>query len=180
MAVASLAGSAPQAFNLGVVDCYFLRHGIAVDAAQWSGSDFDRPLTDQGRQRMEREARAIAQLGLDLDLIVSSPLVRAKETATIVAARLKMEDRLVEEPRLAESFDAARLSGILSDHAGADAVLLVGHEPTMSATIAQLTGGSVDLKKGGLARVELADAASMRGVLLWLLPPKILATFEKR
>lgn len=163
------------------MNCYFLRHGIAADAAQWSGKDFDRPLTPQGRERMEREARAIAQLSLELEVIVTSPLVRAKQTATIVAERLKMTDRLVEDERLADGFDADALRGILHDHAGAESVLLVGHEPAMSATIGQLIGrASIDLKKGALARVELRDPTASSGQLVWLIPPKILAAVEKR
>jgi phosphohistidine phosphatase len=161
--------------------CYFLRHGIAVEAAQWSGGDSDRPLTPEGRERMDREARAIAALSLDLEVIVTSPLVRAKKTAEIVADRLKIGERLVEDTRLADGFNADKLSGILRDHAGVKSIMLVGHEPSMSATILELTGGvSIDLKKGGLARVELSDAAATSGTLAWLIPPKILATFAKR
>jgi phosphohistidine phosphatase len=163
------------------MNCYFLRHGIAADAGQWDGQDFDRPLTPQGRERMEREARAIAQLSLELEVIVTSPAIRAKQTATIVAERLKMNDRLVEDERLADGFNAERLRGILHDHAGAESVLLVGHEPTMSATIGQLIGrASIDLKKGALARVELPDPAASSGRLIWLVPPKILTAVEKR
>jgi phosphohistidine phosphatase len=163
------------------MDCYFLRHGTAVQPDGWSGSDADRPLTPEGVQRMEREARAIAQLSLDLEAIVTSPLLRAKRTAEIVAARLKMSDRLVEDDRLADGFDVKQLADILSAHAGAESIMFVGHEPSMSATIGELVGGAtVDLKKGGLARVAIADAQSMSGTLVWLIPPKLLATFEKR
>ena len=68
------------------MNCYFLRHGIAVEPEAWSGNDFERPLTRDGHTRMEREAKAIAELSLDLDAIVTSPLLRAKQTAEIVAA----------------------------------------------------------------------------------------------
>ena len=163
------------------MNCYFLRHGLAVEPAQWNGRDFDRPLTPEGRDRMEREARAIANLSLGLDLIVTSPLLRAKQTAEIVAGRLKMRGKPIEDDRLADGFNVERLGEILAEHANAGAVMLVGHEPTMSATIGRLAGGAdLELKKGALANVLLPDPSSRSGMLVWLIPPKILASFEKR
>jgi phosphohistidine phosphatase len=153
---------------------YFLRHGIAADREEWHGSDFDRPLTREGRDRMEREAKTICRLNLALDAIVTSPLVRAKETAEIAAAPLKLKP--VPDERLGPDFDVQRLGEILREHTGADALMLVGHEPNMSETIGEIVGGArVDLKKGGLACVELNDVNDVSGNLLWLIPPKILA-----
>jgi phosphohistidine phosphatase len=163
------------------MNCYFLRHGLAVEPGQWSGTDFDRPLTPEGCDRMEREAKSIADLSLGLDLIVTSPLLRAKQTAEIVAIRLKMRGKLIEDGRLADGFNLQRLGELLAEHAGAGAVMLVGHEPTMSATIGRLAGGAdVEFKKGALACVRLPDPTSRSGVLLWLIPPKVLASFAKR
>lgn len=153
---------------------YFLRHGIAADREEWKGNDFDRPLTREGRERMQREAKTIARLDLELEAIVTSPLVRAKETAEIAAEPLKMRPEADE--RLGPGFDVRRLGEILRAHAGADAIALVGHEPNMSETIGEIVGGArVDLKKGGLACVEIDDAREVTGTLLWLIPPKILA-----
>lgn len=155
--------------------CYFLRHGIAADPAEWTGEDFDRPLTGQGRERMEREAETLAELSLDLAAIITSPLLRAKQTASIVAERLRMTDRLVEDDRLSPGFDLDRLGAILQAYARADAVMLVGHEPSMSETVGRLVGAArIDLKKGGLACVDLPDPSSSSGQLAWLIPPKIL------
>jgi phosphohistidine phosphatase len=157
--------------------CYFLRHGLAGDSSEWKGRDFDRPLTSAGCERMGREAKTIDDLALDLDCIVTSPLVRARQTAEIVAQRLGLRKKLVEDERLAGGFNAERLAEILQAHADADALMLVGHEPTMSATIGRLIGGAhIELKKGALACVEIADPASPRGTLLALIPPKVLAT----
>jgi phosphohistidine phosphatase len=158
--------------------CYFLRHGIAVEPDAWSGSDFDRPLTREGRERMEREAKAIAELSLELDAIVTSPLLRAKQTAQIVAERLEME--VVEDPGLGGGFNLERLRSILHAHAGANAIMLVGHEPSMSLTIGQaIGGGGVELKKAALAGLEFGDSAAM-GTLLSLIPPKVLVALGKR
>jgi phosphohistidine phosphatase len=157
------------------VRVFFLRHGPAGDPAQWHGSDDERPLTADGTERVAREAKAIARLKLELDVIITSPLVRAKQTAMLVADALKERKRMIEDARLGVDFDASRLSSVLAEHEDADRLMLVGHEPSMSQTIGQLVGGArIDLKKGGLALVDLPDPASRQGQLLWLVPPKLL------
>jgi phosphohistidine phosphatase len=162
------------------VNCYFLRHGIAVEPDEWTGRDFDRPLTHDGIERMKFEARAIAALSLQLGVIVTSPLLRARQTAEIVADRLKLRDEIVEDKRLANGFDARRLSEILGEHDKAEAIMLVGHEPTMSATIGRITGdANLELKKGALAGVALSDASATRGTLISLIPPKVLTQLGK-
>ena len=156
--------------------CYFLRHGIAVEADEWDGRDFDRPLTRAGQEQMTRAANTLAALRLKIDLIVTSPLVRAKQTATIVAQRLEIPERLVEDERLGAGFGTSQLAGVLADHRGADAVMLVGHEPGMSRTVGEIIGGAgIDFKKGSLACVTLHDAATLAGELAWLIPAKVLA-----
>lgn len=161
--------------------CYFLRHGIAAEADDWSGSDFDRPLTRDGCTRMEREAKAIADLSLELDSIVTSPLLRAKQTAEIVAERLDLGAKLAEDPRLENGFNLERLRAILADHPNDRAIMLVGHEPSMSATIGRAIGGaSIELKKAALAGIEFADSESKKGTLFSLIPPKLLVTLGKR
>lgn len=162
------------------MNCYFLRHGIAVEPDEWTGRDFDRPLTHDGIERMKFEARAIAALSLQLDVIVTSPLLRARQTAEIVADRLKLRDEIVEDERLANGFDAKRLSEILGEHDKAEAIMLVGHEPTMSATIGRIVGDAqVELKKGAFAGVALSDASATRGTLSCLIPPKVLTQLGK-
>ena len=159
---------------------YFLRHGIAADPQEWKGSDDDRPLTRDGIARMEREAKAIADIASDVEVIVTSPLLRARQTADAVADRLGMTDKLVEDTRIAHGFNAARCREIIAEHAGVRSIMLVGHEPTLSATIEALAGeANLELKKGALACVELADAYAS-GILTFLIPPKVLAALGKR
>lgn len=154
--------------------CYFLRHGLAGDPERWQGDDFERPLTVAGERRMAREAKMLATLALDLDVIVTSPLVRAKQTAAIVAQELDV--RVAEDARLGTSFNVRALGEILHERAQAAAIMLVGHEPSMSATIGSVVGGaSLDLKKGGLACVNFDDPDRPVGALLCLVPPRILA-----
>ena len=76
----------------------FLRHGLA-DRSAWSGSDYERPLTPRGKERMRAEAETIASLDLGLDAILTSPLTRASQTAEIVADQLGLLDRLIEDDR---------------------------------------------------------------------------------
>ena len=159
-----------------MIRCYFLRHGIAVESDEWDGSDFDRPLSDEGRERMTREARTMARLDLGLDVVVTSPLVRAKQTAAIVAKTLGLEDRLVEDARVGLGFGPGHVAGILREHTKANVIMLVGHEPTMSHTVGHLVGGArVDFKKGSLARIDLAEPSSLKGTLAWLVSAKLLA-----
>ena len=158
------------------MNCYFLRHGIAVEPDEWTGPDFDRPLTREGIERMKCEARAIADLSLQLDVIVTSPLLRARQTAEIVADRLKLRDDIVEDERLADGFDSRRLSEILGEHDKAGAIMLVGHEPTMGRIIGD---ANVELKKAALAGVALSDASATRGTLICLIPPKVLTQLGK-
>ena len=152
---------------------YFLRHGDAGDPEKWRGDDAERPLSAEGRERTTLEARALAAMRLKLDVMLTSPLLRARQTAMIVAEALKM--RVGDDDRIV-NLDSRKLKGILADHSDAGAIMLVGHEPSMSETISRaIGGGDIDLKKGGLACFEMRDPDSSRGRLLWLIPPKLLA-----
>lgn len=155
---------------------YFLRHGLAWDRQDWEADDSERPLTGEGRRRMEQIAATIAGLALELDSILTSPLVRAVQTASIVAAALHAKDKLVVNDRLGPGFGSGPLAAILRDHAGSKSFMLVGHEPGMSETISALIGGGrIVCKKGGLACVRLIEAPSLQGELLWLIPPRFMA-----
>lgn len=151
---------------------YFLRHGLA-DPDQYTGPDDLRPLTVEGRRNLHETARFLAARQLPCDRIVSSPLVRAVETAEIIAAGLGLSDRLVVADRVRCGFRAADLGPVLAEAASnCRHVMLVGHEPDFSQVIGALTGGLVVMKKGALARVDLLDGR--RGQLVWLLQPKVL------
>ncbi len=155
---------------------YFLRHGMATERPDWKGDDAERPLTDEGKVRIERSAAVLAGLDLELDAILTSTLARARQTAEIVAHALHGGDKLRQERRLGPGFNRDRLAEILRDHTGAEALLLVGHEPSFSETISALIGGGrIVCKKGGLACVKVDDRTTLKGELLWLIPPRLLA-----
>ena len=152
---------------------YFLRHGVAVEPEDWKGNDYDRPLTSDGRERMAAEAKAIRKMDLRINAILTSPLIRAKETADIVAGELNLVSK--EDDRLGGDFDVSTLEDLLKDHIGLKALMLVGHEPSMSSVIGRLIGvARLDLKKGALACVELPDASTRTGELHFLIQSKAL------
>ena len=150
---------------------YFLRHGIA-DWPDWDPArDHERPLTKEGLKKMKEQARALAELDLKIDAILSSPYARAYQTADIVAGKLGLE--VQTEPLLAPGFAYDKLAEIAKSFDDDQALLLVGHEPSFSMVIAELIGGGrVQLKKGALARVDVNR--ELQGELVWLLQPRLL------
>jgi phosphohistidine phosphatase len=153
---------------------YFLRHGLAGDSTTWQGDDRERPLTSKGIKHMEQSAAAFRKLGVKVDAILSSPLKRAMQTASIVAKALEME--VIQDERLVYGFGLERLEQIISENPKASALMLVGHEPDFSSVVGELTGGSeIVMKKGGFARVDLVEGSAIQGQLVWLLPPKVLS-----
>ena len=154
---------------------YFLRHGLAGVREAWQGDDAKRPLTKKGIKNLVTQAKTLARLDLQLDVIITSPLTRACQTADIVARALKMVAQLKQDERLAPGFGRDDLEQVLADHPQAKTIMLVGHEPDFSLTISALIGGGkVVLKKGGLARADITATAPLQGNLVWLLPPKSL------
>lgn len=158
---------------------YVVRHGIAEERAP-SGLDRDRRLTAAGRERMRRAARGLGRLGVEVDVLLTSPLPRASETAGVLAAALPG----VPTPRvfdaLATGFGSVELLRQLRPLAGTERLMVVGHEPTLSGLIALLLTGSVSgaavtMKKGAVALLELERLAPRgEAFLRWLLPPGVL------
>jgi phosphohistidine phosphatase len=162
---------------MNTIELYFFRHGIAVDREDATvTSDADRPLTDEGRRKTRSAAKGLERLELGIDRILTSPWLRALETADIVADVLGM-DR-AELPELAGNRSVDELLGALSRQRD-ERVLLVGHEPLLGNTVGRLlcSGADfrIDLKKSGVCAVQL-DALPPRGpaTLLWLLTSRQL------
>jgi len=155
---------------------YFMRHGLADRDAFAGSDDYLRPLTDEGKRRIEASAELMARMQLGIDLILTSPLTRAEETATIVARHLGLTGALFMEQELGFGFSTAGLDRLLKAFPDAKRLLLVGHEPGFSQVIGKITGGSwVVCKKGSLARVDLRSGDRPGGDLVWLIPPRLLA-----
>jgi phosphohistidine phosphatase len=152
---------------------HLLRHAHAGDAYEWSGDDALRPLTHKGRRQAERLGRFMCEHDIRPDVIVSSPKVRALQTAEIVAAELGMTVR--REDRLGDGFGKEDLWALL-DELGAREPLLVGHDPDLSTLLTYLIDTSgLSMRKGALATVDLETRlGDGEGVLRWLLPPELL------
>ncbi len=157
---------------------YFLRHGIAEDAVP-PMRDAERKLTEEGIREMEGVGRGLQALGLDFDQILTSPLVRARETAEIAARALGREDRLRVCPNLASGARFGDLQRALEDLPSRSRVLLVGHEPDLSTLISDLIGGgAVRMKKASLAMVDAMHVEPDAGELRWLLTAEQLCLLD--
>ena len=147
---------------------YFLRHGEA-GWPEWTGPDDERPLTEFGKKEVRQVAKFLNRLKVRLDLIVTSPLPRASQTAKIAAEQLKT--KLCEDEALQPGFGIGELRSVLKRH-GSKTLMLVGHEPDFTSIISALTGACLKLSKGGVALVDV-DPDAEKGKLLWLFPPKL-------
>ena len=159
------------------MEIYILRHGIAVErGTPGYKKDSERPLTKEGEEKMHQIAEAMLGMGLQFDLILSSPYVRAKQTAQIVAGEL--DEEVTSTDFLIPDANGLELIAEINDEKP-QRVLLVGHEPDLSRLISILvTGGSdatIELKKGGLCKLTSDKLTFGRSATLnWLLTPKQL------
>ena len=156
------------------LELYLLRHAHAGDPHAWDGPDSERPLSPKGRRQAQRLGAFLAERSFAPDAIVTSPKLRAKQTAEIVADALgiavSVDDRLAGE--LDEEVVAA-----LAEAVGGTSVMLVGHDPDFSDLAASLSGCEyLPLKKGTLARIDMTlPVQAGGGILRWLLPPDAVA-----
>src|SRR5262245_32577571 len=166
---------------------YLLRHAIAEerDALKYPDDDA-RPLTPDGIEKMRSAAEGIARSIDPPDVILSSPLVRAMQTAKLAAAALGCKDRIETSELLRPGATADVLRPLLSARAtaGAQQVMLVGHEPDLGEIASELIGSSgaaVEFKKGSLCAIQLEEKQiDHPGVLLWHLAPKHLRAIAAR
>lgn len=151
---------------------YLLRHAHAGDAAEWTGNDDLRPLSQRGRQQAQDLGRFLAGQTFALDLLISSPKARARQTAELIADEIGIAVGIDE--RLAGALDVDDLSQIV-DNLGGQRVMLVGHDPDFSELAAQLSGTlRLPLKKGALARIDVSlPLQPGAGILRWLLVPEL-------
>jgi phosphohistidine phosphatase len=158
----------------GKIELYLLRHADAGDPEAWTRPDAERPLSAKGRRQAERLGRHLAAVEFAPDAILTSPKVRAAETAGLVAEAL---GRPVEEDeRLAGPLGIDTLEAILTDAGSARRIVLVGHDPDFSEVLTDLVGApGLSMRKGALARIDLDGSVEPGGgVLRWLLPPDLL------
>jgi len=158
-----------------MIALHLLRHAHAGDPARWHGDDAIRPLSEKGRTQAEQLAKLLLRTDQAPDLFITSPRVRALETAEIVADALKVE--VVVDRRLAGPLDPSLVTDILIAAGPAVRPCIVGHDPEFSELLGELVGtDAIPMRKGALARVDFAgpDVAGGRGTLRYLIPPELL------
>jgi phosphohistidine phosphatase len=156
------------------MELYLLRHGIAEDSA---ATDADRQLTEQGRHKLHRVLKRAASAGVSPSLIISSPYKRALESAEIAAEELDYKGKILTTESLTPDSSPPSVWSEIRGHRDEPSVLLAGHEPLFSATVAFLLGSTnqlVEFKKGALIRIDLHSFSSQpQGVLQWMLTAKL-------
>lgn len=154
-----------------------LRHGEAGNRQKMMAADAKRALTAAGREEIAEVAKGMARLKINPDYVLTSPLVRARETADIVA-KIQKSAGVEEWGELKPEGSRKEFYERLSKLRSGSTVLVVGHEPYLSTMILEIMGspnGQLVLKKGGLARVRVsAFAPKIRGELRWLLSPGLM------
>jgi phosphohistidine phosphatase len=151
---------------------WLLRHAEAEPHV--TRRDSERRLTERGERQARAAGIALGKLGVKFDAVLFSPKVRARDTATLAAEAWSPQQRkrLREYPALASGFDAQQALDALTSVGADGCLLMVGHEPDLSRVAGELTGGRLDLKKGGVAAVRLDGSG---GELLVLMRPRELA-----
>src|SRR5712671_3621719 len=161
----------------GPYELYLIRHGLAEERGDAWPDDTKRPLTDEGMSKMRKSVRGLARLGLSVDVVLTSPLVRARQTAEIVAAGLSPRPSLVSVDSLAPEGTFALVVADLEKHVRKTRVALVGHEPNIGELAARLIGSrhAIEFKKGAVCRIDVETLPpGGPGDIRWLLTAKIM------
>ena len=163
-------------------ELYVVRHDLAEARGDAWPDDTKRPLTEEGMQRMRRASRSLARLGVEIDVVLTSPLVRARQTAEIFAAAFAPHPAVVNLDALAPGGSASAVLSELDNYSRKKRIALVGHEPGIGELGARLAGmrHPMEFKKGAICRVDV-DALPPKnpGTLRWFLSPKILRNLKK-
>ena len=157
-----------------MIELHFLRHAHAGDPEAWDGPDAARPLSDKGEKQADRLGRFLAGVRFAPDAIITSPKLRARQTAEIVAGHLGIS--VAEDDRLASGFDVATVDAILADAGDPSRPVLVGHDPDFSDIVGALSGSAgLTMRKGAIIRIDIErPLAEGAGELAWLIPPELL------
>jgi len=157
-----------------VIELHLLRHAHAGDPLAWSGPDERRPLSDKGEKQSDRLGRFLVGVGFTSDAVITSPKVRAAQTADIVARHLGVP--VIVDERLAGGLDLPDLEAILRDAGDPVRPVLVGHDPDFTDLVEVLTGsGAMTMKKGAIIRIDVdRPLVAGGGSLAWLVTPDLL------
>jgi phosphohistidine phosphatase len=163
-------------------DLYLVRHAIAAERGDEWPDDSKRPLTEAGINRFKEAVEGLAWLDVGIDEIFTSPLVRAKQTATLLAHGLGNKTSVKTLDALAPGHSPRQVMIELSRAAKRHRIALVGHEPGLGELAAHLLGSPrvLPFKKGGACQIAIQGLTSRRpGELVWFLPPKVLRRLHR-
>jgi len=166
----------------GPYELYLIRHAVAEERGDEWPDDAKRPLSDDGSARMRKAARGLDRLGVTLEVVVTSPLVRTKQTAEIVAAAMNPRPPIVAADSLAPGGTYQETIADLEKQSRRTRIAIVGHEPGIGEFAARLIGSrhSIPFKKGAVCRIDVdALPPSGPGDLRWMLTTKILRSIRK-
>ena len=162
---------------MAVLELYLIRHGIAAERGEEYPDDSKRPLTSSGMSKLRDEAKGLNELEVTFGLIITSPLVRTKQTADIIAGTLKDKPQVITSDSLAPAGTPAGVVQELGKHARQARIALVGHEPNLGELAARLIGAKspIEFKKGAICRIDF-EVLPPKGIgqLRWFIPPRIL------
>jgi phosphohistidine phosphatase len=163
-------------------ELYVVRHDLAEERGEAWPDDTKRPLTEEGMQRMRRASRSLARIGIEIDVVLTSPLVRTRQTAEIFASAFSPHPAVVNLDALAPEGGAAAVIAELEKYAKKKRIALVGHEPGVGELGARLIGmrHTMEFKKGAVCRIDV-DTLPPKGpgALRWFLSPKLLKNLKK-
>jgi phosphohistidine phosphatase len=167
---------------MATLELYLIRHGLAAQRGDQYPDDSKRPLTSQGMARLKTEAKGLDALGVTFAQIVTSPLVRTRQTAEVLAESMKTKAPIANSDSLAPAGTPGAVMQELAKYAKKGSVALVGHEPNMGELAARLIGARapLDFKKGAVCRIDF-DVLPPKGAghLRWFITPKILRRLGK-
>jgi phosphohistidine phosphatase len=158
-------------------EIYLVRHAIAAERGDDWPDDSKRPLTERGMSRFKESVGGLKELDAVIDEIFTSPLVRARQTADLLAAGVDGRPSVKLLDALAPGTPSATVMAQLAKAAKRRRIALVGHEPDLGELAAYLVGARrpMPFKKGGICRIDLAALTSKAaGTLVWFVTPKIL------
>jgi phosphohistidine phosphatase len=165
----------------GPYELYLIRHGIAEDRGDAWPDDAKRPLTDEGTSNMRKAARGLARLGVKFDAVLTSPFVRTRQTAEIIATAFEERPPIVAVESLAPGGSIQNVLADLERQARRSRVAIVGHEPGIGELAARLAGARypIEFKKGAVCRIDVKTFPAGPGKLRWFMTSKILRLLRK-
>jgi phosphohistidine phosphatase len=165
-----------------VFELYLIRHGVAEERGEAWPDDQKRPLTEEGMSRLRKAARGLSRLGVSFDVMLTSPFVRTRQTAEMIADLLDGHPHIVNAESLAPGGSFAAVAADLEKHSRRRRIALVGHEPGIGELAAHLIGSRhpIPFKKGAVCRIDVDELPpDGPGELRWLLTPRILRSLRR-